>query len=110
MVCGEAKFEKIGGTDALLNPILLVEVLSPSTERHDTGEKFAAYKSIPGFEEYLLVTQDCPRVVHYLRQADGFWVRHPESSMLDGEITLSCVECTLSVAAIYYGVTFPNIN
>ena len=110
VVCGEAKFEKIGGTDALLNPILLVEVLSPSTEQHDTVEKFAAYKSIPGFEEYLLVAQDCPRVIHYRRQADGFWVRQPETSTLDGEITLSSVECTLSVAAIYHGATFPSIN
>jgi Uma2 family endonuclease len=106
----QPKFENVRGTDALVNPIVIVEVMSPATEERDTVEKFAAYKSIPGFEEYLLVAQDGPRVVHYRRQADGFWVRQPEISTLDGEITLSSVECTLSVASIYSGVTFPNIN
>jgi Uma2 family endonuclease len=110
VVCGKPKYEKIGGTDALLNPILLVEVLSPSTDQHDTGDKFDAYKSIPGFEEYLLVAQDQPVVTHYRRQADGFWVRQPVISGLRGEVILSSVECALSLAAIYRDVDFPNIH
>ena len=54
-LCGEAKFEEIGGVDALTNPALIVEVLSPSTEAYDRGDKFTRYKSIPSFGEYLLV-------------------------------------------------------
>ena len=54
-LCGEARFEEIGGVDALVNPQLIVEVLSPSTEAYDRGTKFTRYKSIPNFSEYLFL-------------------------------------------------------
>ncbi|HEY6329881.1 MAG TPA: Uma2 family endonuclease [Blastocatellia bacterium] len=110
VTCGEAEFENIQGTDVLLNPVLVVEVLSPSSEQRDAGEKFAAYKSVRGFAEYLLVEQDHPLVTHYSLQANGFWVRQPETSGLSGELVLTSVECTLSMVDIYEGVTFANIN
>lgn len=61
--CGQREFEKIGGIDVLINPILIVEVLSPNTERIDRGPKFTMYKSIASFREYLLVAQDEPRII-----------------------------------------------
>lgn len=57
VVCGEAIFERIASLDCLVNPILIIEVLSESTEKYDRGEKFRQYKSIASFREYLLVSQ-----------------------------------------------------
>jgi len=59
--------------DTLLNPIVLIEVLSPNTEAADRGEKFREYRSIPSFREYLLVDQKEPLVEHYVRQESGLW-------------------------------------
>ena len=73
--CGELKYQHIRGVDALTNPILIVEVLSPTTEVRDREAKFAAYQTIPTFFEYLLVFQDEPHVIHYTKQADGKWMR-----------------------------------
>jgi Uma2 family endonuclease len=75
VVCGDLKVENMRGVDAIVNPTLIVEVLSPTTAQHDREEKFAAYQAIPGFEEYLLIAQDTPHVSHYVRQSDGRWVR-----------------------------------
>src|SRR2546423_12261222 len=61
-LCGEPKFEEVGGIGALTNPALIVEILSPSTEAYDRGSKFTRYKSIPSFGEYLLVSQHLPHV------------------------------------------------
>lgn len=68
VVCGDPVFrdEK---RDVLLNPVVLVEVLSPSTEKHDRGDKFHHYRSIPSFQEYLLIARSRPRIEHFTRQA-----------------------------------------
>ena len=63
--CGELRFENIRRVDALLNPILIVEVLSPSTDKRDREDKFTAYRAISSFEEYLLIAQDTPRVIRF---------------------------------------------
>jgi Uma2 family endonuclease len=60
--CGEDVFEKIGGVDVLTNPQLLIEILSPSTEAFDRGDKFSYYKSIPSFCEYLLIATNRPHI------------------------------------------------
>ena len=65
--CGELKFEHIKGHDALVNPVVIIEVLSPSTATLDEGPKFVAYQVIPTLRDYILVSQDEPRVVHYTR-------------------------------------------
>ena len=62
VACGELQFKRIQSVDALLNPVLIVEVLSPSTASRDFEDKFTAYKALPTFCEYLLVAQDSPRV------------------------------------------------
>lgn len=71
MVCGEPQFAEASPKDTLLNPVLLVEVLSPTTEAYDRGRKFESYRSIESLREYLLVHQDRQHVEHYSRQEDG---------------------------------------
>ncbi|MFL6214820.1 MAG: Uma2 family endonuclease [Blastocatellia bacterium] len=105
VACGELQFERIQSVDALLNPLLIVEVLSPSTASRDFEDKFTAYKALPTFSEYLLVAQDEPRITHYVRQADGTWTREDVAG-LDASLTLACVAGMLSLRDIYRDVTF----
>lgn len=104
-LCGEAEFEEIGGVDALTNPSLIVEVLSPSTEGYDRGDKFTHYKSVPSFSEYLLVAQHRPHVTHLVRRDDGLWV-HNEYNDLEATLKLSSLGCALSMREVYENVSF----
>lgn len=104
-LCGEAQFEEIGGVDALLNPQLIVEVLSPSTEAYDRGDKFTHYKSIETFGEYLLVAQHRPHVTHLYKQSDGTWI-YAEANDLEATLSLSSLGCDLPLTEIYRGVSF----
>jgi Uma2 family endonuclease len=104
-LCGEAKFEEIGGVDALVNPQLLIEVLSPSTENYDRVDKFTHYKSIPTLREYLLVAQHRPHVTRLFRQDDGTWI-HTEVNDLASTLTLDSLGCELPLSEIYAGVSF----
>ena len=104
-LCGEAKFEKIGGVDTLVNPQLLIEVLSPSTEAYDRGDKFTHYKSIPTLREYLLVAQHRPHVTRLFRQDEGAWI-HTEANELEETLTLASLGCDLPLTEIYAGVSF----
>lgn len=72
LICGAPKFEK-NRTDVVLNPLLLVEVLSKSTEHYDRGKKFEYYRSLPTFQEYLLIDQERVYVEHYHRLHIGRW-------------------------------------
>ena len=109
VVCGPPVIEQIQGLDVLVNPRLIVEILSSSTEAYDRGKKFVSYKSIESFEEYLLVAQDRPYITHYLRQPDGSWSR-TDVEGLDNEIELSSISCKLSLREIYELVEFPDLN
>lgn len=104
-VCGKAEFEEIGGVDALTNPQIIVEVLSPSTEAYDRGEKFTHYKSIPTLREYLLVAQHRPHVTRLYKEDDGKWV-HTEADGLSATLTLDSLGCDLPLSEIYQGVSF----
>jgi len=104
-LCGKAEFEEIGGVDALVNPQLLVEVLSTSTEAYDRGDKFTHYKPIPTLREYLLVAQHRPHVTHLFKQDDGKWI-HEEVNDLDSSVRLRSLDCELPMGEIYGGVTF----
>jgi len=73
IVCDEPQFED-AEFDTLLNPRVVVEVLSDSTERYDRGTKFAHYRQIPSVREYVFVAQDQPLVERYVRQDEGTWV------------------------------------
>jgi Uma2 family endonuclease len=105
-LCGEAEFEKIGGVDTLLNPSLIIEVLSPSTEAYDRGEKFRHYKSIPSFCEYVLIAQDHAHVTQISRRADGEWI-YRDFTEMDASVALSSMNCELKLGTIYRNVTFP---
>jgi len=78
VVCGDLELSS-DQKDVLLNPLLIVEVLSPSTENYDRGKKFEMYRSIPSFSEYLHINQDRHYVEHYSRQDDGSWLLRDHS-------------------------------
>lgn len=107
VVCGEPIFEMIQGVEMLVNPVLIIEVLSPSTAAYDLDAKFTAYQSIESFREYLLVAQDRPHVIHYARQSKGRWLR-TEVSGLQNEVRLSSVKVTLPLSEIYARVKFQS--
>lgn len=101
VVCGRPVFED-DVLDTLLNPILLVEVLSGSTEDYDRGTKFKNYRTIPSFQEYLLVATDKVLVETYTRREDGSWVLREHRS---GErVKLVSVGVELSVDELYLKV------
>ncbi len=91
--------------DVLLNPNLIVEVLSHSTEAYDRGGKFALYRRIPSLREYLLVSQDRVRVEHYRRDADGHWTL-TDYTGLDDQIPLESLDCVLALTEIYDKIEF----
>jgi Uma2 family endonuclease len=105
VVCGELHAERIHGLDALINPVLIVEVLSPTTASRDHNEKFMAYQALPSFREYLLIAQDAPRITHYTRQADDSWLCE-EVTDLSAALLLDSIGCRLSLSEIYEEVRF----
>jgi len=92
-------------TDTLLNPTLIAEVLSPSTEGYDRGRKFEHYRAIESLAEYLLVAQDRVHVDLYTRQPDGSWVLS-EASRLEDTLELRSVGCQLVLGDLYEKVDF----
>jgi Uma2 family endonuclease len=98
-VCGERLFID-GQTDTLLNPGLIVEVLSPTTEAYDRGRKFEHYQSIESLRDYLLVASDRVHVDLYSRQADGRWMLSSASRM-DESLTLESIGATLLLSDLY---------
>lgn len=103
-VCGEPEFED-AHLDTLVNPQLIIEVLSDSTESYDRGKKFAHYRTIDSLREYLLVAQTECRIERFSRQDDGTWL-YTESTDPDGSIELSSVACRLSLSRVYHKVDF----
>jgi Uma2 family endonuclease len=95
----------VSASDIVVNPKLIVEVLSNSTKNYDRGEKFRHYRSIPGFSEYLLVAQDSVRVELHVRRADGSWVFR-EFTTSGADIQLPSINCILNTNTIYEGVDF----
>jgi Uma2 family endonuclease len=104
VVCGTPQFGE-DERDVLLNPLVIVEVLSPSTEQHDRTRKFLSYQRIPTFAEYLLISQVSPRVELCSRQSDGFW-EWSIAEGLEATIAIPALACTIALADIYYNVTF----
>ncbi|MBI3909876.1 MAG: Uma2 family endonuclease [Armatimonadetes bacterium] len=105
-VCGERRFAD-ERQDTLLNPTLIIEVLFPSTEAYDRGEKFAHYRRLASLREYVLIAQDRPRVERFVRQEGGQeWV-FTEASGLQETVPLSSIGCQLTLAEIYDRVEFP---
>ncbi len=103
VVCDEPRFED-GHFDTLLNPTVLIEVLSPSTAAYDRGEKFRRYQYLDSLCEYILISQDRVQVEHYLRQEDGWELT--EFRFLSDVFQLVSIRCELSLQAIYAKVNF----
>lgn len=102
VVCGELQLED-EHQDLLLNPLLIVEVLSPSTEAYDRGAKFAQYRSCPSLSEYVLVSQDHALVEHFARQPSGQWLLTSYDS-LDARVSLPCLNVELPLSDVYVHV------
>jgi Uma2 family endonuclease len=105
VVCGEPVIEKIQGQEMLVNPRVIIEVLSPSTAQYDYSAKFIAYQSIESFHEYLLVSQDRPHIIQYVRVPGG-WVRRDIEGM-ENVVAFASVDCELTLSEIYRLVKFP---
>src|SRR5437764_1115106 len=105
VVCGEPQFED-DYVDTLLNPTLIVEVLSESTELYDRGKKFGFYRTIESLAEYLLVAQDKCRVEQYVKQPDGHWLLSDYRSMEDA-VGLDSIQCSLVLREVYDKVSLP---
>jgi Uma2 family endonuclease len=103
-VCGEPLFQKIEGVESLLNPTMIVEVLSPTTEAYDRGAKFGHYRQLPSLKEYVLVSQDMVLVERYTRQGDNWLLT--EFKGLGDTLELCSIDCAISLREIYAKVKF----
>lgn len=101
VACGKVHFldEK---EDTLLNPIVIVEVLSKSTSNYDHGDKFSEYRSSKTLRDYLLVSQDTAMVEHHTRQSDGWFLQ--DRKQLSDHVTLASLNLSLSLEVIYEGI------
>jgi len=91
--------------DTILNPSVILEVVSPSSEAYDRGEKFAHYRRLKSLTDYLLVSQDRVRIEQYSRQQDGQWLLN-EIDGLEGIVEIPFVDCRLALADVYDKVEF----
>ena len=98
-VCGELQFHD-DRKDIIVNPALIIEVLSPSTEAFDRGDKFHSYQRIDSLREYILVSQDQPYIEQYVRRDAGTWSYRSVTGR-EGSLALPSVECTLNLGAVY---------
>ncbi len=105
VVCGEPVFDEIDGQQTLVNLILIIEVLSPLTAGYDLVEKFVAYQSIATFREYLLISQDRPHVIQYIKQAKRRWLRI-EIERMKNTVTMESAWVTLNMSELYERVDF----
>jgi Uma2 family endonuclease len=99
VVCGEPQLED-NFFDTLLNPTLIVGVLSDSTESYDRGKKFSDYRTVESLAEYLLVAQNEHKVEQYVKQEDGRWLLSDISS-LEGKVELASIPCVLALSEVY---------
>src|SRR5262249_35337068 len=90
----------------LVNPLLICEVLSPTTASYDREEKFMVYQGVESFQEYLLVEQDRPRVTRYVRQPDRQWLR-ADIIGLESAVRLETLGVELQFSEIYRMIKFP---
>jgi Uma2 family endonuclease len=108
VVCGEPRFLD-RHKDVLVNPTAIFEVLSPSTEAYDRGEKFMRYRNfIETLVDYLLVSQIRPLIDHFVRRPDGQWL-YSSVDELSGSVEIASIGCRLDLVEIYARVDFPEV-
>ena len=104
IVCGEPQFDPLDRRQTtIMNPTVVFEVLSDSTEANDRGSKFQGYIAMPTVQAYVLVSSRVPRVEWYVRQPGGSWLFNYAAG-LDGTLTLASPAVTLPLAEVYTGV------
>jgi Uma2 family endonuclease len=107
IVCGEPQFHDIK-QDVLINPIAIFEVMSPSTERYDRGEKFQYYKNeTPSLTDYILVSQDQILVEQFTKQTSGTWL-YRSFERTEDLLTIASIECEVLIEDIYLRVELPE--
>lgn len=106
IVCGEPQFSKLD-KDALVNPQVVIEVLSPTTENYDRSKKFRHYERLAPLKEYILVSQEEIRIERSVRQPNGSWLLTTFSEPTS-EFQLDSLPVSIKLADIYAGVTFPE--
>ncbi len=109
VVCGEPQFDD-GRNDVLLNPSVIFEVLSPSTEDYDRGKKLLHYRSIPSLKAYLLVSQDLARVECFSRNLDGSGWMLTEVLGVESVLPIASLGIELRLADAYERVVFPRTD
>ena len=106
VTCGEPRMGRVKRAQSLLNPTVIVEVLSPSTERVDRDDKLRCYRTLDSLAVYVLVSQHTPRIETCTRQPDGAW-RYDDMSGLDAVLALPVLNAQVRLADIYADVAFP---
>ena len=94
-----------GRRDTIVNPLLVVEVLSPSTEKHDRNSKFTMYRTLPSLQEYVLIEQGRPFVTTFFRNDAGHW-EDTDVSTLDQSVRLRSVDSEVPLAQLYKNIDF----
>jgi Uma2 family endonuclease len=107
-VCGRPQFED-REKDTLLNPTVIIEILSPSTEKYDRGAKFDHYSTLASLTDYLLVGQHSAMIDHYARQPDGKWLLS-RYRLLDEVAHITSIDCDLPLTDVYDKVEWPEVE
>lgn len=100
IACKEIHMERRQGVETLLNPIVIIEILSDATEAYDRGLKFYHYRLIPSLQEYILISQNHCLVERFLRQSDGTWGLSSYEGM-DAVLYIASVDCEVPLSEIY---------
>ena len=108
IICGRPQFED-RHRDTLLNPTVIFEILSRSTEGYDRGEKFANYRTLESLSDYILISQHRPLVEHYARQPDESWLLRSYEGM-EAILPIPSIGCELPLADIYDKVEWPEVE
>lgn len=108
VACGNPRFED-DQVDVLLNPIVLIEVLSESTADYDRGTKFKHYRQIPSLREYVLVDQATAQIEQFVRDDNGKWAL-TEITGMENSLSLTSIECVIPLSEVYRKVSFPSAD
>ncbi len=106
VVCGDIQFYE-ERTDIITNPVLIIEVLSPSTLSFDRGEKFEYYRRLSSLKEYLLISQDKPMIESYYKQDEKKWL-YSVAKGLEESVYIQSIDCKLALKDIYHKTELYN--
>ena len=105
VVCGDLEYYE-DRKDIITNPILIVEILSPSASRYDKADKFMRYRQLESFKEYVLIQSTHPQIDVYSRQSDGTWSLRPYTDLENDIIQLTSIDVEIPMSAFYDEVEF----